>query len=146
MKCCYKIPRKNKIFSTVGKNLATKLSPTISNDSQEQNSSNFTQIYQITPTVCEINVDDSKFEKAFKSTVREGQCSRWYFLNGPGKSWKIAIKYPVPTKKKPRTAAQITDLFPYLLYLARFIESYQARFLRGTYVPQFVTILNPIIF
>ena len=122
MKCCYKIPRKNKIFSTVGKNLATKLSPTISNDSQEQNSSNFTQIYQITPTVCEINVDDSKFEKAFKSTVREGQCSRWYFLNGPGKSWKIAIKYPVPTKKKPRTAAQITDLFPYLVYLARFFE------------------------
>ena len=34
-----------------------------------------THIYQVTPTVSTINLDDSKFEKAFKSTVKVGKAS-----------------------------------------------------------------------
>ena len=69
-----KINLMNNFISMVGKNLAkNKLSPIISNDLQEQNSSIFTHIYQITSTVCEISVDDSKLKD---------QWSRWYFLNG----------------------------------------------------------------
>ena len=55
----------------------------------------------------------TKFQGEAKSTtIRTLAKTTWYFLNGHGKSWKVAIKYHVSTKKEPRTAAQITDLFP----------------------------------
>ena len=64
----------NNFFSTVGKNLAESLSQ-ITSKTPQPNSTNFTHIYQITPTVCEINLDENKFEKTFKSTVKVGKAS-----------------------------------------------------------------------
>ena len=57
----------NNFFSTVGKSLASKL-PSFKE-------SCWTHIYQVTPTVSTINLDDSKFEKAFISTVKVGKAS-----------------------------------------------------------------------
>jgi len=56
---------KNNLFSTIGKNLATKLS----HSNIDPNS----HIYRITPIVCDINIDKEIFTKSFKKAVKLGK-------------------------------------------------------------------------
>ena len=56
----------NEFFSTVGEKLATKLTP---------NAEPFSQIYRVTPSMSEINIDHTKFAKSFQSSVKLGKSS-----------------------------------------------------------------------
>ena len=56
----------NDFFSTIGANLATKLTP---------NAEPFSHIYRVTPSMSEINIDHTKFAKSFQSSVKLGKSS-----------------------------------------------------------------------